>query len=274
MRKHTTELAMAVFLLVSAAAPAWGQVALPDQPRYYVEDLANVIDAGHEQALKGVLQELEQKTGVQYIILTVDTTGGIPIADFSVDLAHNKWRLGQAGKDNGFLFVLALADRSYQFTPGYGLEGFLTDQYLGRVGREALVPHLQANNYSEGIYQANLQVVARIADEENVTLTGMPVLPRRVQPPEQDRPAPCCSTLLILLFILFMIGGMGGRMGWGWFVLPFMFGGYGRHGGYGRSGSYGGGSFGGSFGGFGGSFGGFGGGRGGGFSGGGAGGRW
>ncbi len=278
MAQRLVRLSFVLLVLATGALPASSQVTLPAQPRHYVEDLADVIDANREQALNGILQELEQKTGVQYIVLTVDTTGGVPVDDFSVEVAHDKWRLGQRGKDNGFLFVLASADRKYWFTPGRGLEGYLTDQYLGRVGRDVLVPYLKRNDYSEGINQANLTIIARIAEAENVTLTGMPTLPRQPQPTGRGSRLPCCGTPLLLLIFLFIIGGMGGgrggRMGLGWFFLPFMFGGFGGHGGYGRSGSYGGGSFGGSFGGFGGSFGGFGGGGGGGFSGGGAGGGW
>jgi uncharacterized protein len=267
---------VATLIIVLLAAPIFGQVKLPDRPEHYVEDLANVINADREQALNGILQELEQKTTVQYIILTVETTGGLAIEQFSIELVE-KWKLGAKGKDNGLLFTLAVKDRRYRFEVGYGLEGFITDQYCGRIGREELVPYLRQNNYSEGIYQANLRVIQKIAAEAGVTLTGMPNLPREPAPrnPQRRMPgAPCCSLLFFLLMILFF-GGLGGRMGWGWFFLPFMLGGFGGHGGYGRSGSYGGGSFGGSFGGFGGGgFGNFGGGGGGGFGGAGASGGW
>ena len=43
------------------------------RPTHYVEDRANVIDAATERSLNGILQELQQKTGAQYIVLTVDT---------------------------------------------------------------------------------------------------------------------------------------------------------------------------------------------------------
>jgi len=273
-RFHTKYLLLLGLLLGSTAL---AQTKLPDQPRHYVEDLANVINANHERTLNGVLQELEQKTGVQYIILTLDTTGGVPIARYSVELAHDKWKLGQKGKDNGMLFVLATQDRKYWFTPGRGLEGFLTDNYLGRVGREVLRPALKRNQYSEGIAQANLVVVQKIAGQTGVTLTGMPTLPRQPQPVRRSRRLPGCSSLFFLLMIVLFMGGMGGGMRrgmGGWLFWPMLFGGFGGRGGYGRSGSYGGGMFGGSSGGFGGSFGGFGGGGGGGFSGGGAGGGW
>lgn len=241
-------------------------------PTRYVEDYANVIDAPTERSLNGILQELEQKTGAQYIVLTVETTGGVPIEQFSIELAE-KWQLGQKGKDNGLLFAIAAKDRRYRFEVGYGLEGYVTDQYCGRIGSQVLVPLLKQGNFSQGIYQANLQVVQKIASEAGVTLSGMPKLaPAPVQQPRRRRMMPCCGALPFLLFILLIIGSGGGRGGMGmWLMLPFLFGGRGFGGGFGRSGSFGGGSFGGGFGGFGG---GFGGGGGGGFGGGGASGGW
>ncbi len=255
--------ALLVILFTTAVSAA--QVNLP-MPGHYVEDYAKVIDASHERSLNGILQELEQKTGAQYIILTVETTDGMPIQQFSIELAE-KWKLGQKGKDNGMLFVIATKDREYWFSTGYGLEGFVTDQYCGQVGREVLVPYLKKGDYNQGIYQANLQIAEKIATESGVALTGTPKLkPTPVQRRPGIRGLPCCGFLPLLFFLLIIFGGFGRGMGL-WFLLPFMFGGFGGHGGYGRSGSYGGGSFGGGFGGFGG-------GMGGGFGGGGAGGSW
>ena len=251
-------------LIMSAATTAFcARVDLPT-PRHYVEDHANVINNSDEHSLNGILQELEQKTGAQYIILTVQTTGGLPIEQFSIELAE-KWKLGQKNKDNGMLFVLAKGDRKWRFEVGYGLEGFVTDLYCSRVGRNVLVPYLKKGDFSRGIYEANLQIIQTIASEAGVSLTGMPET-KSVPARDRRRSTPCCSILPLLFFILLIFGGFGGRMGW-WFLLPFMLGGFGGHGGYGRSGSFGGGSFGGGFGGFGG-------GMGGGFGGGGASGGW
>ena len=263
MRRFLPRLILTLTLLSALAATGYSQADLP-MPQHYVEDYANVINDSDERSLNGVLQELEQKTGAQYIVLTVLSTGGLPIEQFSIELAE-KWKLGQKGKDNGMLFVLAKNDRKWRFEVGYGLEGFITDQYCGRVGRDVLVPYLRKGDYSRGIYEANLQIIQKIATEAGASLTGMP----RITPvPVMDkrRGLPCCSALPILFFMLLIFGGMGRGMGW-WFFLPFIMGGFGGHGGYGRSGSFGGGSFGGGFGGFGG-------GMGGGFGGGGASGGW
>jgi uncharacterized protein len=145
--------------------------------------------------------------------LTVQTTGGTPIEQFAIELAE-KWKLGQKGKDNGMLFVIAVADRRYRFEVGYGLEGFITDQYCGRVGREVLAPLIKQGNYSKGIHQANLEVVRKIATEAGVTLTGMPKLrPAPVARPVR-RGLPCCSILPVLIFMLLLFGGLGRGMGW------------------------------------------------------------
>jgi len=258
-------LALTVTLLITFAgfSTAYAKIDLP-MPRHYVEDYANVIDSSEEQSLNGILQELEQKTSVQYIVLTVQSTEGVPIEQFAIEHAQ-KWKLGQKGKDNGMLFVLAAEDRRYRFEVGYGLEGFITDQYCGRVGREVLAPQLKKGQYSKGIYEANLQIVRKIADETGVSLTGMPKLaPMPMQ--RKETYLPCCTFLPFLILLLLVFGGLGRGMGW-WFFLPFLFGGRSSYGSYGRSGSFGGGSFGGGFGGFGG-------GMGGGFGGGGASGGW
>ena len=252
-------------LLLTCSVVTLAQVNLPE-PRHYVEDYANVINSSDEQSLNGVLQELEQKTGAQYIILTVETTAPMPIDQFAIELVE-KWKLGQKGKDNGMLFVFAAKDRNARFEVGYGLEGFITDQFTNRVGRSILVPYIQQGNPSKGIYEINLHIAQKIAAQYGVTLTGMPKLrPIPVQRRPRARGLPCCSLLPLLFIFLILFGGLGRGMGW-WFFLPFMLGGFGGHGGYGRSGSYGGGSFGGGFGGFGG-------GMGGGFGGGGASGGW
>jgi uncharacterized protein len=254
MQRFFTILIAALLLMSSATTPGQAAADLP-MPRHYVEDYANVINASQERSLNGILQELEQKTGAQ----------GMSIEQFSIELVE-KWKLGQRGKDNGMLFVLAKNDRKWRFEVGYGLEGFITDQYCGRVGREVLVPYLKRGNYSEGIYQANLTVVQNIATKAGAVLTGMP----KMAPQRRNirRGLPCCSILPVLIFMFLIFGGGGRGRGMGlWFFLPFMLGGFGGHGGYGRSGSFGGGSFGGSFGGFGG-------GMGGGFGGGGASGGW
>lgn len=196
-------LAVTSLLIFSVPSIGYGQAGLP-MPSHYVEDYANVLAASDEASLNGILQELEQKTGAQYIVLTVQSTEGVAIDQYAIELAE-KWKLGQAGKDNGMLFVIAVGDKKYRFEVGYGLEGFITDAYCGRVGREVLKPYLKKGDYSKGILQATATIAQRIAKEYGVTLSGMPKL-RSVPGGRVRRGVPCCGLLPFLLLFLIFFG--------------------------------------------------------------------
>ena len=266
MKNKSFACCAGVIWLVAWSSVATAQVKLA-RPTHHVEDRANVIDAATERSLNGILQELEQKTGAQYIVLTVNSLDGLPIEEFSIALVE-AWKLGRAEQDDGLLFTLAMEERKARFEVGYGLEGDLTDLFCGRLIREVLAPLLRQGKISEGVNQANLRAIQKIAASAGVQLSGMPKLTPRRQGGRRRR-LPCFSGLPLILIMLFLFGR--GRRGGGMFLLPFMmggaFGGHRGYGGYGRSGSFGGGSFGGGFGGFGG-------GMGGGFGGGGASGGW
>ena len=259
-KRLSVSIVVAFLLAASAALAVVPQV--PAVPRDYVVDLAGIMSENAKVRLNGYLQELEQKTTTQFVVLTVTSLEGEPIEQFSIDLAHNRWKLGQKGKDNGVLLVVALKDRKYRFEIGYGLEGVLPDSFVGTVGREYLVPYFRKGDYSDGIFAAAVAVSSRIASSRGVKITGMPELRNAyAQGPGKGGLAGTILTLLflvgaVILFIknprLFLLLLFASSMG-------------------GRRGGWGGGGFGG--GGFGGG-GSFGGGGGGGFGGGGASGGW
>jgi uncharacterized protein len=256
MRSLNKSLSLLFILIFFIPALSTG-IDIPKTPPGYVVDLAGIIDRETEIVLTRYLRELEEKTTVQFVILTVNSLEGEPIEDFSIYVAHDLWRLGQKGKDNGILFTVALGDRKYRFEIGYGLEGTLPDSFVGTVGRRHLVPYFRRGEYSKGILQATLAIITKVSSEYGVEITGMPRIYTGYQPVRQtSRPSVLGSILSILffiaivymfirhprllLFLLFlnMLGG-GRRSYWG--------GGYG-------------GGFGGGFGGFSGGGGGFGGG--------------
>ncbi len=231
----------------------------PAMPQNYVVDLAGVIDSGVRSRLNAYLKELEQKTSVQMIVLTIDSLNGESREDFALRMAHDKWKLGQKGKDNGILMVVAVKDRKYYTAIGYGLEGTLPDSLVGSIERQYLVPYFRKGDYSNGIFNASLEIIKTVAAAQGVEITGMP---RAGTLRSKQKKGFGLSDLFWFALLFF-------------FIIPFLFfrsrtrgGGY-----WGGYGGFGGGGFGGGFGGGGGDSG-FGGGGGGGFGGGGAGGDW
>lgn len=253
-------LIAAGWLCLAAASPA-ESVTVPERPARYVVDLAGVIDAETEAKLNGYLQELEQKTTAQFIILTIESLDGEAIEDVALKVAHDKWKLGQKGKDNGLLLLVAVKDRKYRIEVGYGLEGALPDSFAGSVGRDHLVPYFRKGDYSQGIFTAALALTRKIAREAGVIITSLPTtgLPKPEGAGKPDKSDSIFNIVFALLvFIVLLIAFIKNPKA---FLLFFLFSAMG-----GSNRRWGGGG--------GGGFGSFGGGGGGGFGGGGASGSW
>ena len=248
---------VALVLLFCVAAPPGFSIEIPAMPANPVVDLAGIIDEAVENKINRYLKELEGQTTAQMAILTVKSLDGQSIEDFSLTIAHDKWKLGQKGKDNGVLLTVALNDRKYRIEVGYGLEGALPDSLVGDIGRQYLVPNFRKGDYSTGVYEASLVIANKIAADAGVTISAMPKL--RVSKPEK-KAVPAAGPFgkiislvffLIMVFVfiknprfflaLLLLSSIGGRRGpWG-----------GSGGGF-CGGGFGGGGFGGGGGGFGG----------------------
>lgn len=65
-----------------------------------------------------------------------------------------KWELGEKGKDNGVLILVAVADRKMRIEVGYGLEGKLPDIQTANIIENILKPNFKNGNFDTGISQA------------------------------------------------------------------------------------------------------------------------
>ena len=235
-------------ILVSFAPPISAEVRVPSQPPNYVVDLAGVIDSNAEASLNSYLKELELKTSAQVVVLTITSLDGQSIENFSINLAHDQWKLGQKGKDNGVLLLIAIEDRKYRFEVGYGLEAILPDSQVGSIGRQYLVPHFKKGDFSTGILSATLAVINIIATDADVKLGDLPRMEirRGYNNVEETKLSPI-GKLFSLLFFVAMIYFFIKHPRLAFFLLMMSMMGGGR-----RSGWSGGGGFGGGGGGFGG----------------------
>jgi uncharacterized protein len=247
--------------LALAAVPVRAEVTVRD-PGQFVVDQANIIDASTQQRLEGWLLELEQKTAAQVKVLTVPTTDGEEIFAFA-QRHFDLWKLGQQGKDNGALIVLALKERQVRIHTGYGLEGALPDSWSGSLSREVAGQFFKRGDYAQGLYRMAVTVVNKVADEYGVTVAGVPAVRHQVRQRGGKISGFVCLLIALVVIIAMFAGGgrrgrhrraWGGGLGdalfWGAILSQMSRGGGSSWGG----GSHGG--FGGGFGGFGGSFGG------------------
>lgn len=115
-----------------------------------VNDLAKMLSPETSQRLEQKLAAFERETSNQVAVLTVPSLQGDDIDQFSIRVAES-WRLGQQGRDNGVLLILAQAERKVRIEVGMGLQGVLPDITAGRIIRETMRPFLKSGNFDQGI---------------------------------------------------------------------------------------------------------------------------
>lgn len=238
-----TSLFLGAWLLLAGAAAAAGPAEGPKvpNPRGYVNDFANVLSDQEEAILTEISASLDQATTAQLAYVIMPSIE--PYDDFTYGMAiFDAWKIGQKGKDNGILVLIALKERRIRIIPGYGLEAVLPDGKLGRYRDQYLVPLLKQNKTGEGLANLGLAISQAIAKEAGVELKGAAA--RRPKSRRADKSLARLITMFVFLFIVVLVGRRNRKKGYrsGAVFIP---GGY-----YGS----GGGGFGGGFGGFGGGF--------------------
>ncbi|MEN8613664.1 TPM domain-containing protein [Dehalogenimonas sp. THU2] len=138
----------AILLLVSGSIAVIAQSFPP--PQGYVSDFANLFDPTTRSSLESRLELLSKETGTELAVVTVITLDGDSIEGYAVRL-FDEWGIGQAGSDNGVLFITALAERQVRIEVGYGLEPVITDGRAGRILDNSVLPSFREGDYASGI---------------------------------------------------------------------------------------------------------------------------
>ncbi|MBD0259323.1 MAG: TPM domain-containing protein, partial [Cytophagales bacterium] len=119
----------AVFLLsgflLLLAVPGFAGITVPKLTGR-VNDYAGILSPAAEANLERELKAHEDSTTNQIAVLTV-TSLEDEILEEVANQVFNAWGLGQRGKNNGVLLLVAVNDRKLRIEVGSGLEGVLTD---------------------------------------------------------------------------------------------------------------------------------------------------
>lgn len=207
----------------------------------HVNDRAGLLRPATVLKLEQFLSEFERSDSTQLVLLTIPSLEGEALEPYALKVAES-WGIGQKGKDNGALLLIARDERKIRIEVGYGLEGRLTDLLSGRIIDNEIAPRFKAGNFNDGVVAGMVAMTEAVRGEYQ--RTGRTTGKKKERNP--------WGTLLLLLFLgpglMMLNSGSSAR------------GGHHRRGGFHVGGPFGGGGFGGGGGSFGGGGGGFGGG--------------
>jgi uncharacterized protein len=147
-------------LLLAALAPVAAAIEVPYLTGR-VNDYAGMMSQEARDRVERKLEAYEKETATQIAVLTLESLDGESLEDFSVKVAET-WKLGQKGKDNGVLLLIAKGDRKMRLEVGYGLEGTLTDALSRRILDGVVRPRFRAGDYAGGVESGVDAVIAAL----------------------------------------------------------------------------------------------------------------
>jgi uncharacterized protein len=115
-----------------------------------VVDQADVMTTESRSDVEAKSKALEDKSGIQLVVATVQSLQGSDIETYANEL-FRFWKLGQAQKNNGVLLLVAPTEHKVRIEVGYGLEGTLTDALASVVISGAIIPRFKTNDFAGGI---------------------------------------------------------------------------------------------------------------------------
>ena len=227
---------------------------LPPKSNTLVTDFTNTLSEDDKQQLESKLTAFNDSTSTQIAVVIMKSVGDYDINDYAQKLGRN-WGIGQKGKNNGILVLVALGDRKVSIQTGYGAEGAVPDVITHEIIQNDLKPNFKNGNYYAGLDAGVTDLMKYMKGEY-----------KAAKKPEGHNGGGSAGIIIFIVIVILVlifrnrggggqiIGGRGGASPFWWFLAGDMLGSSGRGGGGwgGFSGGSGGDSGGGGFGGFGG----------------------
>lgn len=129
-----------------------------------VMDQVGLLSRDSQQRLSEEIFQFKSKTGVQLQVFIASTLNDEAIESVAIQI-FDKWKLGDAKKDNGILFIVAPNERRMRIEVGQGLEGAVPDVIAKRIIEDVVKPSFQKGQFEAGIFSG-------VAAIENYVITG------------------------------------------------------------------------------------------------------
>ena len=141
--------ALLILLLILASPALASEPKFPPLTGRVVDD-AGVLDTWTQSELTDMLAAHERATGEQVVVVTLDSLQGYTIEDYGYQLGRH-WGIGQKGKNDGALLIVAPKEHKVRIEVGYGLEGTLTDAACATIIQSYILPSFKRGDYNAGI---------------------------------------------------------------------------------------------------------------------------
>jgi len=147
-----------LFLILLYAVPAMAAQSFPPLTGRVVDN-AHILSPSAIQSLDQQLAAYENGTSNQVVVATISSLNGDSIDDYGYQLGRY-WHIGQKGKDNGVLLIVAPHEHEVRIEVGYGLEPVLTDAASSEIVNQVIMPDFRAGHMEQGVVDGTQAILS------------------------------------------------------------------------------------------------------------------
>lgn len=170
------------FSVFTSTQKIYANYSIPPKPsntmQTFVYDYNKLFTPQQYNDMAIKLKKYADETSTQIVVAVIASTQGENINYLGAQWLH-EWGIGQKGKDNGVLIILAKDDRRVAINSGYGVEHLLTDAISRRIIESDMIPAFKEGRYYEGIGKALNSIFLVLKGEyvgsSNKAESGMPL---------------------------------------------------------------------------------------------------
>lgn len=189
----TLILTCSLFQNMLARAQETKPTPLPP-PAGHVNDYAGVVDAGVKERMENMLANLKQRGGIEFAVVTVKSTEGKKMFDYSLQIAR-EWKIGlMQGKDKSLLLVVSTDNGEFLTQISLGLRGEMPDGLIGEMSDRMHAP-ISSGNYSEALMTGVQTFIKQVAEKRGFSVEGMDQAPTNASAESQQTTTPVTDTI-------------------------------------------------------------------------------
>lgn len=125
-------------------------------PRGYVSDYAEMIDRDWHSRIRSVCKELEDRTGVEMIVVTIRSVNPYSHAREYAEKLYEEWRIGMAQQEKGILLLASQKERQAVVVLGRNLLPIIGKPQLDILSEQHLIPMFRNGEYGESLFQTTV----------------------------------------------------------------------------------------------------------------------
>lgn len=141
------------FFVLSLSAKGYSVSDVPNvqllDGNSFVSNPDGILSKGAVTTIDSMLADLKTRQIAQIALIVIDSMADEDNYFFAHNIL-NSWGVGEKGRDNGLVILIAKKQREIQIETGYGLESMLPDAVCRRIENEYMIPYLSAEEWDMG----------------------------------------------------------------------------------------------------------------------------